>query len=98
MSCTAMRKKIKAYLDGELPAGVAEVIKSHLAKCPACSQEAAALSKTWELLLEMPDVQEVPDLIPATLARILAEGKTPGHGNSCAGSSRFRFLLPQRLW
>lgn len=73
MSCTAMQKKIKAYLDGELPAGVAEVLKSHLAECPACSQEAAALSKTWELLLEIPEVQEVPDLIPATLVRILEE-------------------------
>ena len=73
MSCTAMQKKIKAYLDGELPAGEAAVLKSHLAECPACSREAAALSKTWELLLEIPEVQEVPDLIPATMVRILEE-------------------------
>jgi anti-sigma factor RsiW len=75
MSCTAMRKKIKAYLDGELPAAEAAAVKSHLVQCPACSREAEELAKTWELLLALPDVQEAPDLIPATMARILAEGE-----------------------
>jgi anti-sigma factor RsiW len=42
-------------------------------QCPACSREAAELAKIWELLLALPDVQEAPDLIPATLARILEE-------------------------
>ena len=75
MSCNAMRKKIKAYLDGELQSAEAAAVKSHLVQCPACSCEAAELAKTWELLLALPDVQEAPDLIPATMARILAEGE-----------------------
>jgi len=71
MSCTNIRKKIKAYCDGELPAGEATAVKNHIEDCPACSREAAALARTWELLLELPPVREAPDCIPATMARIL---------------------------
>jgi anti-sigma factor RsiW len=73
MSCTNIRKKIKAYCDGELQAGEATAVKNHIEDCPACSREAAALARTWELLLELPPVREAPDCIPATMARILAD-------------------------
>jgi anti-sigma factor RsiW len=73
MSCTAIRKKIKACLDGELPAAEEAAVRRHLAKCPDCSQDSAELAKAWDLLLELPEVREMTDLIPATMARILAE-------------------------
>jgi anti-sigma factor RsiW len=73
MSCANIREKIKAYGDGELPAGEATAVKSHIENCPACSREAAALAKTWELLLELPPVREAPDCIPAVMGRILAD-------------------------
>ena len=73
MSCATIRKRIKAYCDGELPAGEATAVKNHIEDCPACSREATALAKTWELLLELPQVREAPDCIPAAMARILAD-------------------------
>jgi anti-sigma factor RsiW len=73
MRCANIQKKIKAYGDGELPAGEATAVQNHIKDCPACSREAAALAKTWELLLELPPMRQAPDCIPATMARILAE-------------------------
>jgi anti-sigma factor RsiW len=78
MSCTTDRKKIKAFLDGELPDAEAAAIKSHLCQCPACSREAEELAKAWELLLALPDVKNVPDLVPAAMARILEEQENSG--------------------
>lgn len=73
MKCINTRKKIKAFMDGELPDAEAAAVRLHLADCPACSREASELAKTWELLLAVPAAQNVPDLVPATMARILEE-------------------------
>jgi anti-sigma factor RsiW len=78
MSCTTNRKKIKAFLDSELPGPEAAAIKSHLCQCPACSHEAEELAKAWELLLALPDEQDVPDLVPAVMARLLEEQQNTG--------------------
>jgi len=91
MSCTPNRKKIKAFLDGELPAAEASAVKNHLGQCPACSREAAELAKAWELLLALPDEQDVPDLVPATMARILEEQENTGTRNL------LRWLFPVPL-
>jgi len=91
MRCTDTREKIKAFTDGELPAAEAAAVRRHLADCPACSQEAAELAKTWELLLALPDVPEVPDLIPAAMARILEEQENTG------AQKLLRWLFPVPL-
>ena len=73
MKCNDVQQRIKAYLDNELTGRDAEAISSHIKSCSACSQEAALLSRTWDILLELPGPETVPDLVPATLARIPEE-------------------------
>ena len=70
MNCRNAKKKIRAFLDGELPCSEQEILKKHLNTCPECSQEADSLSKIWELLLELPEEKDVPDLVPGVLDRI----------------------------
>jgi len=73
MKCNDVQQRIKAYLDGELTARDAETIGSHIKSCASCAKEAALLSRTWEMLLELPRPETVPDLVPATLSRIREE-------------------------
>jgi anti-sigma factor RsiW len=73
MKCNDAQQRIKAYLDGELTAREAEAISAHIKSCASCSKEAALLSRTWEILLELTGTKTVPDLVPATLSRILEE-------------------------
>ena len=73
MNCKQVQKQLKAYLDKELPESVAEQVSRHTRSCPSCAQEAETLAKTWDLLLELPEARDVPDLIPTTLARITTE-------------------------
>jgi len=73
MKCNDVQQRIKAYLDNELTGRDAEAISSHIKSCSSCSQAAALLSRTWDILLELPGPETVPDLVPATLSRIPEE-------------------------
>lgn len=75
MKCAEIHKRLKLYLDGQLPGPEAEKIRQHINGCQPCSREAALLSRTWELLLELPDAPAAPDLVPATLSRLQAESQ-----------------------
>jgi len=89
MNCNDVQQQIKAYLDEELTGRRdAEAISSHIKSCPSCSKEATLLSRTWEMLLELPGPETVPDLVPATLSRI-------GEEADASFLQRFsRWLLP----
>jgi anti-sigma factor RsiW len=54
MTCKHARKKLSAFLDGELLSEEASRIEQHLAICPACSREARALTATYQLLERCP--------------------------------------------
>jgi anti-sigma factor RsiW len=75
MKCAEIHKRLKSYLDGQLPGHEAEEIRQHISDCQSCSREAALLSRTWELLLELPDAPAAPDLVPATLSHLQAESQ-----------------------
>jgi len=75
MKCAEIHKRLKSYLDGQLPGYEAEKIRQHINDCQSCSREAALLSRTWELLLELPDAPAAPDLVPATLSHLQAESQ-----------------------
>ena len=42
MECVDIRKRLAAWVDGELPAETARKIEDHLAGCPTCGREARA--------------------------------------------------------
>ncbi|HTQ57366.1 MAG TPA: zf-HC2 domain-containing protein [Bryobacteraceae bacterium] len=50
MTCDQVKEHIADYLAGGLSPTAAEELEEHFAGCPACKQEAAALSETWEML------------------------------------------------
>jgi anti-sigma factor RsiW len=54
MTCKRVRKKLSAFLDGELFPEEARRIQQHLTICPACGSEARALTATYHLLEHCP--------------------------------------------
>jgi len=50
MICDQVKEHIADYLAGALSPATAEELDEHFAACPACKQEAAELSETWEML------------------------------------------------
>lgn len=75
MKCANIQKRLKFYLDGQLNGRESENIRQHIINCNSCSKEAQLLSRTWELLLELPDAPAAPDLVPATLSHLQAESR-----------------------
>jgi len=49
MKCNRIRRKLGAYLDGELPERKAEKIRKHLAECSSCTWELKSFHKIDEL-------------------------------------------------
>jgi len=70
MDCNKAKKRLKAYLDRALPDKEAQALQAHIQNCPHCAQETAVLSRAWDILLELPEPEIIPDLLPETLARI----------------------------
>jgi anti-sigma factor RsiW len=54
MTCKRIRKKLSAFLDGEVSPEEGGRIEQHLAICPACATEARALTATYQLLERCP--------------------------------------------
>lgn len=52
MNCKRIRRKLVAYLDGELREKQKFLIKEHLTKCRECKKEADLLNKSFYLLKE----------------------------------------------
>ncbi len=77
MACVKVKEKIKAFLDKELKEKEAYLVQGHIQNCTKCAREAEILSKSWDLLLELPEPEKVPDLIPGTLARIRLQQREP---------------------
>jgi anti-sigma factor RsiW len=62
MDCLAVSKRLSAYLDGEVSHGEESQIRQHLDACPKCRDDAKALSRIYDMLLE-----ELPVPQPALL-------------------------------
>ncbi len=75
MECSKVKEKIKAYLDRELKEKEVQPVQIHLQNCTTCAKELEILSKTWDLLLELPEPEKVPDLTPGILDRIRTQPK-----------------------
>lgn len=60
MQCTEIRKKINAWLDGELPSGEAELVAAHVAGCRNCRVEADSLKQIMISLDSLPAIRISP--------------------------------------
>jgi hypothetical protein len=62
MNCTAARHHLAALLYGDLPAPEQAAVEAHLAECPACRQEYAALEGVRRQLDRLPPPAAAVDL------------------------------------
>lgn len=69
MRCTAVRRRLSAYQDGELGQAQREAVREHLAHCAECRAAAADLRRAWELLGV--GVGEEAETSPGFLAEVM---------------------------
>ena len=60
MKCSQVKKKLTAYLDGEVSENEQEIISEHMKSCAACRQELEALRTVSRSLDEVADVEVTP--------------------------------------
>jgi anti-sigma factor RsiW len=70
------RADLVAYLDGELPEGVARAIATKLTHSATARREVESLQKTWELLGHLPMPQVDAQFSERTIARIRGVERT----------------------
>ena len=69
-ACRGFRKKLSAYLDGEISAKDRAGLEKHLHACPGCQKEIDALSGLRLRLGEVEELPSAPHLWPAVLAAV----------------------------
>lgn len=60
MKCSQVKKKLTAYLDGEVSEKEQEIISEHVKSCIACRQELEVLTVVSRTLDEVVDVEVTP--------------------------------------
>lgn len=68
--CRKFRRRLSAYLDGELPAPEAEALKAHLASCASCSAGLAALRAAEADLEDLPGMEPSPFFAARAIAAV----------------------------
>ena len=89
MRCWSVRRKLSAFIDGELARGPAERIEAHVAACEACAERLRRMRAAWEEVARLPAPAAGDDLWPGILAKLVEGDPTaePDRGRS-------RFLVP----
>jgi len=70
MNCTAIRKNLSAFEDGEVSSPLRFEIEAHLAACPACRQVLADLQHLWLALEDATPPRPRPDFPQAVMGKI----------------------------
>lgn len=92
MTHRGLRRRLSAYLEGELAPRTRRRAEAHLAGCGPCRAELAALQRTLSLLRAQRGAAEsAPDLLPQINRRLAA-------GEGAAPRSWLRSALPRPGW
>jgi anti-sigma factor RsiW len=70
MHCKRYEPLIGAHVDGTATPEQVEALEAHLAGCGECARELAELSRTRELVRELPELKPSPSLVPALSTKI----------------------------
>ncbi len=70
MTCAQIRKVLPLYSVDGLRAGAARAVAAHLAGCPACAAELAALTRATAVVTRLPAPEPPADLWPAVAAAL----------------------------
>ena len=72
MNCDETRKSMLEFLDGELPEDMSRAVGAHLRSCFRCSEKAAELRASWDLLDLYPAARPSENFTAATVAAFRA--------------------------
>ena len=75
MKCNEVREQLSAWLDDELPEELRPFLAAHLAECPSCQAEVAALERLDAALAELEG--PVPQGLAAGVRRRLPRPASP---------------------
>ncbi|MBI5487302.1 MAG: zf-HC2 domain-containing protein [Deltaproteobacteria bacterium] len=92
MRCWSAKRRLSAFIDGELPPARRERLERHLARCPACASRERELRRSWEGFGTLPPLDDTPDLWPGVLERL----SEPRRSGRFAARPR-PFLVPATL-
>jgi len=71
--CLALGEDLTAFLDRELDTDARARLEAHLALCPTCAREVAALSRTWTLLERYRGIEASPRFLSRLAAQLSSE-------------------------
>lgn len=78
MDCVEIRRRLDAWLDGELPAPEAKRISDHVERCPACRLEAQEHRQLMDLLDHLPAMAAPTGFSRRTMRAFRAGMEKPG--------------------
>src|SRR5512143_3660564 len=80
MNCGQVRRLLPPFLDQELSGRTRDGVTSHLASCPACRSELAALKADLALVERVPMPEVSPFLATRVMAEVRARKRPALHG------------------
>lgn len=70
MRCSKAVQQLQLYIDRQLPLNALHALETHLATCPACSQELRLLEEVADVLHEIAPVMEPANLTSNIMQRV----------------------------
>ena len=102
MNCGHMKKKLVAYLDGNLAIAERRQMETHLAICTACQERAAEFRSVWDVLDELPVLEPSAAFDNRVRERVRQEPIRTGFWSWIVPSPRMAFavtaLLIASIW
>lgn len=78
MTCRGVRRRLSAYLEGDLAGKLARTVELHLLACGACAERRRSLERSLELLSDLPRLEAAGGIAPRVLALLELESRGPG--------------------
>jgi anti-sigma factor RsiW len=70
MRCQRVKRRLSAWLDGEVGERERQAVEAHLHTCAGCTAEAERLRRAWEWVGLLPEMEPVPGFEVALWERI----------------------------
>ncbi len=61
MKCERARELFSEYLEGSIDHALTATVRAHVDQCPGCEHELKMLSRTWDVIGSLPEVEPPPD-------------------------------------
>jgi anti-sigma factor RsiW len=93
MRCPVVRRRLSAFLDGDLAPADARCVGAHIEACPACGERARQLKTVSEALGEMTRLEAPASIALGVRDRLEMERRDPGLAHLFRSSWRARPLM-----